>query len=370
MLCEYRPTRTTNDKGVSQNPMIPAVSVIVPMFNRQGLVEETIGSVRSQSFGDVEIVVVDDGSDDAGPDAVERLVSRDSRVRLVRRQGTRKGACICRNIGLSQSRGRYVLFLDSDDLLAENCIKKRVAELEGNQALDFVVGQALIFRNSPGDQRTLWNFCDAGAKCALQRFLDQDMPWANGGPLWRREVLGRIGGWNESLACFQDWEFHIRACISGGTYLQLPEPDFFVRRCDKTSRISNFHADTTHIASRFESFASVVAELTKRKLLQGKNRLAARALVIRNLLDIADTGVSTQAFQRGISPNLLALTTSIDRSLINWLAKRAPDWRWNPRIRRVADYWWKGLAYNSYNLDSTHLHVQWDLTIPNMKIVN
>src|ERR1700693_4373600 len=93
------------------------VAVITPTKNRLKLLCEAIDSVQRQSFEAWEYIIVDDGSDDGTREEVARRAATDPRIRYVRRAGKRSGANVCRNIGVAESSGEFIVFLDSDDLL-------------------------------------------------------------------------------------------------------------------------------------------------------------------------------------------------------------------------------------------------------------
>lgn len=95
--------------------MAPSVSVITPAFNASPFIAEAVRSVLAQTFGDLEMLVVDDCSKDDTVDIVSSFASADARVRVIRREEN-GGPAAARNTALEQAAGRYVAFLDSDDL--------------------------------------------------------------------------------------------------------------------------------------------------------------------------------------------------------------------------------------------------------------
>ena len=92
-----------------------SISVIIPVFNAEFWLERSLASVRAQTFPDLEIIVVDDGSTDAGPDICARHAGEDARVRLLR-QGN-LGPSGARNAGLDAAAGRHIMFVDADDFV-------------------------------------------------------------------------------------------------------------------------------------------------------------------------------------------------------------------------------------------------------------
>lgn len=91
------------------------ISVIVPVYNAAGFIEETITTVQAQSFNEWELLLVDDCSSDNSCEIIERYMALDSRIQLIR-QEKNSGAAAARNTGILKAKGRYICFLDADDL--------------------------------------------------------------------------------------------------------------------------------------------------------------------------------------------------------------------------------------------------------------
>jgi len=96
----------------------PFFSIIVPTFNRAHLIGKTIKSVQNQGFESWELIVVDDGSTDATKELIERLIVDDPRITYLYQQNAERSTA--RNLGITQSKGEYVCFIDSDDLYLDN----------------------------------------------------------------------------------------------------------------------------------------------------------------------------------------------------------------------------------------------------------
>ncbi|WP_209560390.1 glycosyltransferase [Frigoribacterium sp. PvP032] len=106
----------------------PIVSVVMPVWNRAEYVSTAARSVLAQTLDDWELVIVDDGSDDATPEALARLAMTDPRIRVVHQE--RSGVGAARNHGIDVARGRYVAFLDSDNTWRPEFLGRTVAHLE------------------------------------------------------------------------------------------------------------------------------------------------------------------------------------------------------------------------------------------------
>jgi teichuronic acid biosynthesis glycosyltransferase TuaG len=106
---------------------MPLVSVVMPNYNGGLYIEAAIESVRAQSFADLELLIADDGSTDGSMDLVLRLAEQDKRVRLVTGSESRTGPAKTRNRAIAEAVGRYVAFLDSDDLWDPRKLDRQLA---------------------------------------------------------------------------------------------------------------------------------------------------------------------------------------------------------------------------------------------------
>lgn len=102
---------------------MPLVSIIVPVFNAASTIEETVQSVRIQSLSNFELISVDDGSVDTSPILLDNMAKSDVRVKVIHQKNSGPG--VSRNVGIAAARGKYILFLDSDDLLASGMVLER-----------------------------------------------------------------------------------------------------------------------------------------------------------------------------------------------------------------------------------------------------
>ncbi len=109
--------------------MGPLVSIITAAYNSEKTIRETIGSVLRQSYGNWEMIIVDDGSTDCSVELIEELVKTDSRIRL-QRNTENKGPAVSRNLGLGEAGGKYITFIDSDDIWLENFLSTTISLME------------------------------------------------------------------------------------------------------------------------------------------------------------------------------------------------------------------------------------------------
>lgn len=122
--------------------MQPRVSVVIPIYNVEEYLEEALESVVNQTLKDIEIILINDGSTDKSLEIAEKYKSKDERIRLINQENS--GLSIARNIGIENSNGKYLYFLDSDDYLELETLKKCFSICEKND-LDLIYFDAVPF---------------------------------------------------------------------------------------------------------------------------------------------------------------------------------------------------------------------------------
>lgn len=113
--------------------MSAAVSIIVPVYNAGSYIGETVEMVRRQTFADWELILVDDGSSDGGREKLRTLAGEEKRIRLIEKEKN-GGAALARNTGIDAARGRYVAFLDADDVWLPQKLERELAFMEERDA--------------------------------------------------------------------------------------------------------------------------------------------------------------------------------------------------------------------------------------------
>lgn len=121
-------------------------SIIIPIYNAEKYIENCLNSILKQNFKDYEIILVDDGSTDNSKKICENYVKQDSRIKLISKQN--EGSGKARNIGISNSNGKYLYFPDSDDILEENSLQIINSEIENNCADIYVFSYTELKRGN------------------------------------------------------------------------------------------------------------------------------------------------------------------------------------------------------------------------------
>lgn len=230
------------------------VSILIPNYNKVPYLRDTLDSILAQTYSNWECIIVDDHSTDGSWEILGDYPLMDSRFKIFKRpEQLPKGGNTCRNYGLSLSNGNYILFLDSDDVLADFCLSQRIQSVKENQALDFWAFPTVLFEIKPSDARFYWNL-DNSSESDLSRFLRMDALWQTSGCLYKRDFLLKLEGLSPNRKFWQDYELHLKALLSSQAYkkfFHLP-PDVFIRNGDSSSlsRSTPFSADLKILVER------------------------------------------------------------------------------------------------------------------------
>jgi len=199
---------------------MPAVSVLMPAYNVEPYVGDAIRSVLAQTYGDLEVIVVDDGSKDGTAEAVAALAAEDRRVRLVRQAN--RGLAGARNTAMRMARAEVFALLDSDDLWEPEFLAEQVAILDARPEIDIVTGNGWMYGGSRHGE--LARPCpdsrpdpDLGAILGDERavFIMS---------VFRRRVYEVVGCFDETMRTNEDYDFWLRGAISGFRFARNDRP--------------------------------------------------------------------------------------------------------------------------------------------------
>ena len=204
---------------------MPAVSVVMPVYNGETYVAEAIESILEQTFADFELIIVDDGSQDRSADIIQRYAAGDDRIRCVMLEENTGEAC-ARNRGLELARGEFVAGMDSDDVSRPERLEKQVDHLRANPAIGAVGTEALFV-----DENLNPGACTKAAENHARIAYDLQMgPCIVGASIMmRREIAEACGGYDVSMTRSPDIEMVARL-IPRTRLANLPEPLYLYRQ--------------------------------------------------------------------------------------------------------------------------------------------
>lgn len=207
--------------------MVPKVSVVIPYYNDGKYIAETLYSVNQQSYSNIEIILIDDGSTDTESIHIFDGIQLNNGVKL---RETNAGPSAARNLGISHAAGKYILPLDADDKIDTSYVEKAVEILERNPSCGIVYSHGAFLGIDGGK----WNL----PPFSMGRMLISNIIFNAG--LFRRDDWKACGGYDESLkAGIEDWEFWLSILELEREVYQIPEVLFYYR-IKKVSRNQQF----------------------------------------------------------------------------------------------------------------------------------
>lgn len=238
------------------------VSIIIPLYNRSDLIGGTLDSIKGQSHKDFECIIIDDHSTDDSFERARKRTAGDDRFIVKRRTSDVKGAPSCRNEGVSMAGSEYLMFLDSDDLLAEKCLEERISLFRDYPELDFIVTQIGIFKDDPLQVTHYWN--DLKGEDDIINFL-QANGWQTSSSFFKTDFAKQFR-YDEQASSWQDIEFHLRVLLSGPAYRKFRHnaPHVLIRRADSRTgmKATNNESFYESMEMRFELMSNIESEMT------------------------------------------------------------------------------------------------------------
>ena len=177
----------------------PAVTVVIPTYNRPRFLPEAIDSVQKQSFPDWELIVVDDGGGEETAAAVAHFLA-DGRVRFVRQE--HEGSTEARNRGIAEGRASIIAYLDDDNLWYPDFLARAVDCLATRPDVDVLYGALVTYAHGL-DGCVLWRSFNRDA-LLRNNYIDTSTI------VHRRSLVDQYGGWNPSVESLADWDLMLR----------------------------------------------------------------------------------------------------------------------------------------------------------------
>jgi glycosyltransferase involved in cell wall biosynthesis len=215
------------DQSEERSGRAPTVSVVMPCYNVAEYINDALESVLKQTFRDYEILVINDGSPDT--DALERVLEPHRQHIVYIKYEDNRGPSAARNAGIRAARGRYIAFLDPDDIWEPNYLDVQLGILEGDPTIDVLYPDAVIFGDVPESGKTYMELCSSEGEVTLESLIRQQctVPPA---VTARAEILARAGLFDESLQSCEDFDLWIRVLDAGGRIEYHRQPLIHYRR--------------------------------------------------------------------------------------------------------------------------------------------
>lgn len=188
----------------------PKIAIIIPVYNREKLLSDTLNSILEQTFSDWECILVDDGSTDDSLSVLKKYQQKDQRFKVFSRpKELKKGANTCRNYGFLQTVASHIKWFDSDDIMLPGHLEIAFITLKENN-LDFVVSDTINFNHDSGDfLEKPYNFDKKEALINAKNFALHQTCWITDDFLGTRQIVEKIK-FNEYIVDGDEYNFFIK----------------------------------------------------------------------------------------------------------------------------------------------------------------
>lgn len=218
----------------------PKITVVVPCYNQANFLNEALESVLNQTFKYWECIIVDDGSTDNTEVIAKKWVKKDLRFSYVYKENG--GLSSARNRGIELSNCDYILPFDSDDRLNLEFLEKAMNALKNNQNIEVLTTSVQHF----GAKNNVLKL----PKYSFERLLINNCFIACS--IFKKSTFERVGGYDENLKSFEDWEFWIRALKDGGVHYEINEVLYYYRKHKSDSLSNRFRKDNEFYESLYD----------------------------------------------------------------------------------------------------------------------
>ena len=205
----------------------PRVSIIIPAFNAASVIAETLVSVMNQTFTDFEVLIVDDGSNDNTVDVAKTFCVADARFQLI--TSNHAGLSATRNIGIKQSRGEWIAFVDADDIWLPEKLARQMETVGERSEVDLSFTN-YHFWDGTHVLRTRTFYEGMSAKNEILPRLIERCTYLVSAVIVRADLFKRVGGFDVTLPCCEDWDLWLRMAESGMTVAGIETPLVHYRR--------------------------------------------------------------------------------------------------------------------------------------------
>ncbi len=239
------------------------VSIIIPVYNSEKYIADTIASALNQTWENTEIIVVDDGSIDSSLSVIKGI--EDEKLKIYTKKN--EGVCVARNFGLNKATGKYIQWLDHDDILEENKIEKQISFIKNHNLKEFDVVYSHYV-----------NFLDSVSNILLNDFfhkeksynypleLFNDMLIARtiilpASYLMHKNLIVEAGGWDENLLNNEDGEFYSRVMTKARSVHYVSGTKVYWRA---TPNSLSKQVKASHLNFKYSAWTMIVSNLLKK----------------------------------------------------------------------------------------------------------
>lgn len=304
---------------------MPLISVIIPAYNAERTILETVNSVQNQTLANIEIIIINDGSIDRTWKLIEQLT--DPRIKAFSYENG--GVAVARNRGIDKATGEFMAFIDADDLWTLDKLELQLAALKQHPEAGIAYSWNYFYYEQTGDSPSerlrqripghVANFeGDVYAPLLQENFL------ANGSnPLIRRQAIDKIGGFDPTFPHCADWDFYLRLAAQW-PFVRVPQHQVLYRQSShsmSSTKVNDIEQQCLAMLEKTYQVAPAKYRSLKSKSLSWIYEYCTQQY-LQSSNDLAGVQTATQKFWTAVRLRPQVLLESYGQSLMRWLIKR------------------------------------------------
>jgi len=296
---------------------MPLISVIIPAYNAERTILETIKSVQSQTYSDLELVVINDGSTDRTLDLLNSI--QDDRLKVFSFHNS--GVCVARNYGISQAKGEFISFIDADDLWASNKLEAQLDALKQHPEADVAYSWTYFFYEQTGEKIPGHPAFFTGN--VYGDLLKENFITSGSNILVRREAIQKIGEFDSTFPHCADWDFYLRLAAQC-KFVVVSQHQIFYRQSTTSmtsTKISGIEKQLITMLEKAYQSAPVEYQQIKNHSLSWVYEYCTQQY-LQYSSDIEGIKIANQKFCKAVQLRPQILLQPYGQSLIRWLIKR------------------------------------------------
>lgn len=254
------------------------ISIIIPNYNRESLIGETLDSILAQTYYNWECIIVDDGSTDNSLDVIKSYLIKDNRFKFFQRPDNYpKGANACRNIGVEKVCGSYIIFFDSDDLMVSNHVEEKLSIVTSGD-YNFAITKTEYFNNpenyNPINYRGLFVL-----PITADNFIQKKINWLTLDPIVKTEIVRSIN-FTEKNKSAEEYNFFVKLLLTSEKAI-AKNITLSLRRYHDQSYQQNLNTPEDLLYNKFHYFYDTFLETRKMNI-----SISSRKFLLSQTLEI------------------------------------------------------------------------------------
>jgi len=315
---------------------MPSISVVVPSYNAERTILQTVESVQKQTLSNIEIIIINDGSTDRTLELLQSIT--DQRLKIVSCKNG--GLPVARNRGISHAKGEFISFIDADDLWRPDKLELQLAALQ--QHPDAGVAYSWTSYFIDGQEESIFPYHPVFFEGNVyDKLLVNNIVGNGSNILVRRKAIESVGEFEPTLKSCEDWDFYIRLAAKWH-FVVVPKHQILYRQSPKamTSKVEVMEKEALRVVERAYQAAPPEFQFLKNESLAWVYEYCTQQY-LKHSTDMSGVYQASQKLWQAIRLHPPILLGDYAQSLMRWLIKKwifmqLETWRREGRISRAA----------------------------------